>query len=493
MKNMFDLPDFELKNMDGEQEGLFSDARQNIVFGSQIYAYLITQCEYLVTSDIEHITASAVHGTRNVVYINPEMFFDPKLNRKQRAAAIVHSIDHIMLMHRKRGLDGAYEDELWNLACDYYCNNAISGAYLDENGNKKFSERYQRFFELPNKEDYPTDDRFLDKSAEEIYHILKKEQKGGGGGKQQQQQQGGSQSQGQGGGQGDQQGQGGGQGGQGDQGDQQGQGGGQGGQQKKKKGGDMLGGDGGQDPNQGQGGNQGDMFGDGGSAAGERQNMQSLQAAVVSAQQNNGIGCNEGNIARIVEEMAKPKIDWTDKVYAAMRSTERVETTYTRLSRRSYIDPETGEGVVFPTYFSRKLRIVFGADSSGSMGRDDFMRAKAELAGVLRFFDSWDLYFVTCDMKLHYGGYYSTENSEEFEDVDVTFNGGGGTDMSPIARFAAEKHAEEPIDVCLIISDGYIDADVVDQAWPEGMVNLFLSTRVRDIEMRNADVIYVGE
>lgn len=241
--------------------------------------------------------------------------------------------------------------------------------------------------------------------------------------------------------------------------------------------------------NHGNGGTDLDvLLGNGGSVQQQAKNVQTMHSAVVFAEQSNQIGKNEGDLARAVRDMAKPTISWQDKFVAAVQSSVKVRPTYNHLSRRSSVDG----GVVFPTYTGMKVNVVFGVDSSGSMGEDDYRKVLGELKGLLEQFESWTVHLVCCDMKLYEIGVYSSEDHQTFEDIDFEMKGLGGTDMAPIARHADYLMAlGEDIDACIVLTDGYIDVGELDNAFPREIKNLVITTRNHNLEFINAESIAV--
>lgn len=410
---------------------LLSRARTNVVLGSAIFAYLLMRTDFVFVESEEIKTMHTIaHQETHQALVNADFFFGLP-NDKQRAAVLMHCIKHIFFMHQQRCIEKGYKHELFEAAADFYVNLAIAGAYKSGN-DVKFCQRYKNYFELPN--DWLYDERFVGMSVDEIYEKLKEEQ---------------------------------------DEEDQQ-------------------------DDSDGDGGGSGNgpmspdsLAGDGGS---ERKNVELVRAmgeAVISAQQSNRIGDSEGNVEMMIAEMSKPVVRWTDIISSKIMAAIKQRETYMRVSRRSSCD---GNGVLFPSYTGNKIRAVFGFDCSGSMGESDYKQVVAELYSLLGQFEAWDVHIVSCDTKLHEIGYYSSENMDTFDDVDLQFTGGGGTNMSPIPNYANDlvDVFGEHIDVCVVITDGYIEASSLDKAFDSTMLNVVVTTQ-SPVTLKNAESIHAGK
>jgi len=219
-------------------------------------------------------------------------------------------------------------------------------------------------------------------------------------------------------------------------------------------------------------------------------NTVSMKAAVDFAKQSKSVGVNEGDIVKYIEEMAKPKVSWNEYLSDMVVSSLKERPTYSKYSRRN------GGSVVFPTYVGQKANIVFGIDTSGSMMyKEAYMRCAAELYGIIEQFEGWELELVTCDTRLHKLGKYSSEDGDEFSNIELTFTGGGGTELSPIAQYAQELIDDgEDVSINVIMTDGYIPIDVFDDALPTfGVKNVVVVVEGgnRDFAIKNGDVIFM--
>lgn len=429
MDMKLELPKFEEVPMTAELQQLLMEARTNVVLGSSIYAYTMMRCEYIFTRDLPIPTAaSCVHDDRNIVFIDPDFFTKILTNRAQRAFVLLHEIDHIFFMHQKHCIDLSYDHETYNRAADYFINLSLSGIYL-ENGVRKQNQKYRSYFEMPSCGLY--DEMFIGWSSDKIYeYLLENPDHGSGSG----------------------------QGIAGEDGDN---------------------------------GKLFDVFmGNGGSRSQQIKNIQSALAAVAFAEQSNGIGEGEGELVDRIKGLAKPVVDWTERLTALVQSSTKIRPTYNRLSRRSNT---SGDGVIFPSYTGNKISVFFGFDTSGSMGESDYRVVAGELQGILTQFDAWDVHLVCCDMSITPVGDYSSEDGDTFEDVQLNIRGGGGTLMGYLPKEACRRMEEEGVvyDAIIVVTDGHIDVPDLDNAFPKETTNIVVTTRNHGLEFKNAESISI--
>lgn len=191
---------------------------------------------------------------------------------------------------------------------------------------------------------------------------------------------------------------------------------------------------------------------------GARQDAEALVRE--AAEGNASIGDGEGNVwVRLLAGMAPPRVNWQSVlagvVGRSMSSRVRGNryATYKRPNRR-----RQGGEFVWPSREDNKPTVHVAVDTSGSMGRDDYAHAVAEIEGILRASASGAAI-----------GFYGvdTQMSERPRMVshvrDLKAFGGGGTDMSvPYEWMAGEwaaggKRRRELPDVHVLVTDGWVD------------------------------------
>lgn len=191
---------------------------------------------------------------------------------------------------------------------------------------------------------------------------------------------------------------------------------------------------------------------------GARQDAEALVREAADGSNSMGSGAGDSWV-RLLARMAPPRVSWqgvlAGVVGRSMSSRVRGNryATYKRPNRR-----RQGGEFVWPSREDNKPTVHVAVDTSGSMGRDDYAHAVAEIEGILRASASGAAI-----------GFYGvdTQMSERPRMVshvhDLKAFGGGGTDMSvPYEWMAGEwaaggKRRRELPDVHVLVTDGWVD------------------------------------
>lgn len=191
---------------------------------------------------------------------------------------------------------------------------------------------------------------------------------------------------------------------------------------------------------------------------GARKDAEALVREAADGSNSMGSGAGDSWV-RLLARMAPPRVNWQSVlagvVGRSMSSRVRGNryATYKRPNRR-----RQGGEFVWPSREDNKPTVHVAVDTSGSMGRDDYAHAVAEIEGILRASASGAAI-----------GFYGvdTQMSERPRMVshvrDLKAFGGGGTDMSvPYEWMAGEwaaggKRRRELPDVHVLVTDGWVD------------------------------------
>lgn len=219
--------------------------------------------------------------------------------------------------------------------------------------------------------------------------------------------------------------------------------------------------------------------------AAESRNKRAVSAAIAKATREKSIGAGEQAFVQYLSDLLSPKIHWADQLSTVIHSSTKERKTYNRLSRRS-----TGD-IFFPSTDGKHVKVVFGIDSSGSMGEDELREAGSELVGIIEQFESWEVDLVTCDVAAHLIGRYSSEDSP---DIDWKIVGGGGTDLQSIADYAYDLEDEEgeELTACIIVTDGFIPPIKIDHSSDLPIVIVVTSGGNESLEMPDAKIILMS-
>ncbi len=149
--------------------------------------------------------------------------------------------------------------------------------------------------------------------------------------------------------------------------------------------------------------------------------------AVAKAQ---GAGKLPGHLARVAEETARPRIDWTAELRRFIDHSTVRDFSWSRPNRR-----HVGRGVILPGYVSNSLaHLVVVVDTSGSIDQTALAAFRAELAAALDEGAADRVSVVYCDTKVT-----GTAEFERGDALEMTAKGGGGTRFAPAFAWIAEN------------------------------------------------------
>lgn len=407
-----------------------SNARMAVSFATPLFAHVLFQCEVFWTHDIPTACAT-VQENKNIIYLNPDFMTETLEGDKQFAFVLLHEVLHIFLMHIGRQTDMSYDATLWNIATDYCINLICAGAYEDDAGDVAYATKYHSYLKKP--ENLLYDEKYIGMSSDEIYQMLVDENDGSVE--------------------------------------------------------DAIEANGGGEP--GEGDSQvtlDEVSAEQLDNTQQNQVKRAMSTAIASTDANGGIGDNEGGLVRTLRGMFTPKISWREQLQMLVSSSHREYTTYSRLSHKS----SSSGGIVFPSMDGQKLSLVFGVDTSGSMSESDLQEAASELYGIVEQFEGWDIDLISCDTQANFIGEYSSEDQDDFSDISLDWLGGGGTNMSPMVRYASDKvDLGDDVNACIIVTDGFIPPLKVDDLDDFKTIFVVTTGGNNNLQVENADVIFM--
>jgi len=199
------------------------------------------------------------------------------------------------------------------------------------------------------------------------------------------------------------------------------------------------------------------------------------------------MGSGYADLIRQFEDLIESKIPWQTVLRDFITQTSKNRYTYNRPSRKSY-----HSRIIFPTMTGDNIDLVFGVDTSGSMSNHDLSEALSELHSICEEFDNWNVDLISCDTNAHLIGEYNSEEGDDFGSINTNLVGGGGTEMSPMLEYANDKE-EEPA-VCIIITDGYIPENSLDEMVDNiPCVVIVTSSGNQDLKLNNCEVLFMTD
>jgi predicted metal-dependent peptidase len=185
---------------------------------------------------------------------------------------------------------------------------------------------------------------------------------------------------------------------------------------------------------------------DGGNTPAEQAQAQAEMKVQVAqaAQAAKMMGKLSANMARLVDEVLTPKVNWVDVLRHFMQRASTNERSYQRPNRRFF-----SRGHYLPGPSGQTMGpLVFAVDCSGSITAQQIAQAAGEIAAVFEDFAPAALHVVYFDSEVcHY------DTFERGDEPVIKPHGGGGTAFSPVFRHI-EEHDIEP-SACVFLTDLY--------------------------------------
>lgn len=168
-----------------------------------------------------------------------------------------------------------------------------------------------------------------------------------------------------------------------------------------------------------------------------------------------------GSLARLVDELVHPILDWREMLRSFIDHTARNDYSWTQPNRRHIAD-----GLYLPSFRSDGLKpLVLAIDTSGSIRQNELNQFQAELNDILLSYPTM-VNVVYCDAEI---SGTQTVTPDEYP-VELQATGFGGTDLCPPFEWAIKNVPEAG---CLIyLTDLKGNSPEVDP----GIPTLWIST-----------------
>lgn len=175
------------------------------------------------------------------------------------------------------------------------------------------------------------------------------------------------------------------------------------------------------------GGTGNDLEDSPGSPAEREQAAAEMKVTVAqAAQAAKMMGQLSANMARVVENVLQPKVDWRSVLRRFVEKAKNDSRTWARPNRRFI-----AQGLYLPSVGGETLgEMAFAIDCSGSIGQRELEEFAAEIRAVWEDGKPQRLHVLYFDSEVcHY------ENFGRDDDLHIEAHGGGGTAFSPVFRF----------------------------------------------------------
>ena len=161
-----------------------------------------------------------------------------------------------------------------------------------------------------------------------------------------------------------------------------------------------------------------------------------------AAQAAKMMGKLSANMARLVDEVLNPKVDWREVLQQFVEKCKDDSRTWARPNRRFL-----SQGMYLPSADGEAMgELVVAVDCSGSIGPDELNQFAAEVTTIHEDHKPRKITVMYFDSVISHVDEFSLD-----DEVCIEAHGGGGTAFSPIFKQVAELD-EEPV-ACVVLTD----------------------------------------
>jgi predicted metal-dependent peptidase len=159
-----------------------------------------------------------------------------------------------------------------------------------------------------------------------------------------------------------------------------------------------------------------------------------------AAQAAKMMGKLSAGMARLVDEVLNPKVDWRSVMHRFFVRAKTDNRTFARPNRRF-----AGFGMYLPSVSGKQMGdLVFAVDCSGSIDDKTVAQFAAEVRTVQEDLAPRCIHVIYFDSEVsHYESY------KKGDDLDIKPHGGGGTDFAPVFDYMT-AHGIDPVAVVFL-------------------------------------------
>ena len=172
-----------------------------------------------------------------------------------------------------------------------------------------------------------------------------------------------------------------------------------------------------------------------------------IKENMISAAQSAGAGNVPGAVARMIQELTEPKMNWREILRQQIQSTIRSDYTFSRPSRKGQMS-----GAILPGMdFQDTIDVAISLDMSGSIGDAQAKDFLSEIKGIMDEYTDYNIKLWCFDTAVYNEQDFSAEGGDDLSDYEI--KGGGGTDFD--ANWTYMKENDIQPKKFIMFTDGY--------------------------------------
>lgn len=172
-----------------------------------------------------------------------------------------------------------------------------------------------------------------------------------------------------------------------------------------------------------------------------------IKESMIQAAQAAGAGNVPGEIARMIQELTEPKMNWREIIQTQIQSTIRADYTFARPSRKAWHTSAILPGM----NFDETIDVCVALDMSGSIGGEQARDMLSELQGIMQQYQDYKIKVWCFDTRVYNEAEFTSDNGEDATTYEPV--GGGGTDFDCNWTYMKENDIQPK--KFIMFTDGY--------------------------------------
>jgi len=161
-----------------------------------------------------------------------------------------------------------------------------------------------------------------------------------------------------------------------------------------------------------------------------------IKEAMIQASQNAGAGNTPAGIARAINDLTNPRMNWRELLRQSLESTIKTDFSWMKTSRRGWHIDAILPGMT-P---GENVDIVVAIDTSGSISNNMLNNFLSEVQGIMDCFTTFKIHLFAFDTEVHNPQTFNSDNLDDITNYEIM--GHGGTDFNCVFNYLIKEGIE---------------------------------------------------
>ena len=161
-----------------------------------------------------------------------------------------------------------------------------------------------------------------------------------------------------------------------------------------------------------------------------------IKEAMMQASQAAGAGNTPAGVARMINDLTNPKMNWKELLRQSLESTIKTDFSWMKTSRRGWHIDAILPGMT-P---GEEVDIVVAIDTSGSISDKMLNNFLSEVQGIMDCFTEFKIHLFAFDTEVHNPQTFTSDNLDDITEYEIM--GHGGTDFECVFKYLVKEGIE---------------------------------------------------